>query len=91
LGLYDVAHNGLDWVLDWYDPDYYLHSPIDNPQGPDSGTAKVVRGGMIREDIRDSRTTKRREEHPQKMYNSSGVMDYGIRCVVNTPQPLPKP
>jgi formylglycine-generating enzyme required for sulfatase activity len=97
LGLYDVAHNGLDWVLDWYDPDYYQHSPIDNPQGPDSGTEKVIRGGMLGEGHRHSTTTKRRKEHPQKVYNYLGVMeqgpvmDTGIRCVVNTPKPLPKP
>jgi formylglycine-generating enzyme required for sulfatase activity len=94
LGLYDVAHNGLDWVLDWYDPDYYQHSPIDNPKGPDSGTEKVIRGGMLGEGHRHSTTTNRRKEHPQKLFGvmeQGPVMDTGLRCVVNTPKPLPKP
>jgi formylglycine-generating enzyme required for sulfatase activity len=92
LGLYDLGHNGFDWVLDWYDPNYYRHLPIDNPQGPDSGTEKVVRGG-----ISMSMTIVRWESDPQLKYLSSGVMkqgpvtNYGLRCVVNTPQPLPKP
>ena len=98
LGLYDVAHNGLDWVLDWYDPDYYLHSPTDNPKGPDGGTEKVARGGTVGESNRRySTTTRRWKRNPQLMTSWGGVMkqgpvmDSGIRCVINTPNPLPKP
>ena len=44
LGLYDMMGNGHDWVNDWYAEDYYQHSPEKDPQGPSSGTEKVVRG-----------------------------------------------
>ena len=44
LGLYDMMGNGHDWVNDWYAEDYYQHSPEKDPQGPTSGTEKVVRG-----------------------------------------------
>lgn len=44
LGLYDMGFDGGDWVNDWFDPDYYEHSPEKNPQGPATGTEKVIRG-----------------------------------------------
>ncbi|MBN2549004.1 MAG: SUMF1/EgtB/PvdO family nonheme iron enzyme [Anaerolineales bacterium] len=44
-GLYDMAGNVWEWVWDWYDDNYYSSSPDSNPQGPDSGSYRVLRGG----------------------------------------------
>ena len=43
LGLYDMITDNYEWMLDWYDPEYYSKSSEKNPQGPKTGTLKVVR------------------------------------------------
>ena len=45
LGFYDMSGNVEEWCNDWWDYNYYSYSPVNNPQGPSSGTKKVVRGG----------------------------------------------
>ena len=44
-GALDMAGNVWEWVSDWWSEDYYARSPTENPQGPDSGTIRVARGG----------------------------------------------
>jgi formylglycine-generating enzyme required for sulfatase activity/serine/threonine protein kinase len=45
VGAYDMSGNAWEWVNDWYGRYYYVDSPRINPQGPDSGEERVLRGG----------------------------------------------
>ena len=42
-GLYNMHGNAAEWVWDWYDA--YNTQASTNPTGPESGNAKIVRGG----------------------------------------------
>ncbi|WP_353173353.1 formylglycine-generating enzyme family protein [Acinetobacter rudis] len=46
MGFYDLVNNNYEWMLDWYDPKYYSHSPVDNPKGPAKGTLRTVRSAV---------------------------------------------
>lgn len=55
FGLFDMEGNAWEWCSDFYRPDYYASSPINNPQGPkdsydpeEPGLVKrVQRGGSF--------------------------------------------
>jgi formylglycine-generating enzyme required for sulfatase activity len=46
-GALDMSGNVFEWVNDWYSSSYYSGSPAENPQGPDTGSSKVLRGGSF--------------------------------------------
>ncbi|MBI5639289.1 MAG: SUMF1/EgtB/PvdO family nonheme iron enzyme, partial [Nitrospirae bacterium] len=72
LGVYDLEGNVWEWIFDWYKGNYYKSSPKDNPQGPDTGERRVVRGGTWLNKYSFSRTTHRFKETQGKRYVNGG-------------------
>lgn len=79
LGMYDMTGNVAEWVLDWHDKNYYEKSPGINPQGPETGTTKIYRGGSV---VGTQRYNVLYRRSPGlKPDDKQG----GVRCVVNQP------
>jgi formylglycine-generating enzyme required for sulfatase activity len=47
FGLYSVTGNTWEWCADWFDTEYHRTAGLDNPAGPPTGTAKVMKGGSF--------------------------------------------
>lgn len=74
-GLYHTAGNASEWCADWYAPDYYGKSPGKDPNGPDTGRTKVIRGGSWASVAANLRVAYRSFSTPDGL--NSGV---GFRC-----------
>lgn len=93
LGIYDMAGNGWEWVKDWYDPDYYKSSPVQNSQGPEKPIFKDSRGNYTKV-IRSQDFSGPRRGATIVRFNSDPLnqgylpSDKTVRCVVNSPVPI---
>ena len=45
FNIFGMAGSMWEWTADWYDETYYEDSPQFNPQGPETGLTRVIRGG----------------------------------------------
>jgi formylglycine-generating enzyme required for sulfatase activity len=72
LGLYDMTGNVWEWCQDWYDENYYLRSPRNDPQGPASGSYRVLRGGSWLTLARNARSAYRYGLDPGDRYDFAG-------------------
>lgn len=82
--LQDMAGNVRNWTADWFDPDYYDEDTDVDPQGPDSGDTRAVRGGSFAWGASFMRTSARYtlDEPPSggPAPESPFEYDLGFRC-----------
>ena len=75
LGIYDMSGNVWEWCSDWYGS--YSAGAQTNPQGPSSGSRRVLRGGSWGYGAWDCRVSNRYSIDPGFSYSY-----YGLRLVL---------
>lgn len=90
-GVMDMVGNVWEWCADWYGRGYYKQCPDKNPQGPDAGVYKVLRGGSAATGEKTARTTYRAGFDPDAITDDKGVrlvMDVSdLKKQINAPDP----
>jgi formylglycine-generating enzyme len=72
FGLYDMSGNVAEWCADWFSPSFYAESTYENPQGPPSGTSRVLRGGSVYNDATRVRISYRGMHLPDRVHSAIG-------------------
>lgn len=79
FGLWQAVGNVWEWCSDWYSPGYYASSPESNPQGPDAGSGRVLRGGSFL--CHDSYCNRYRNSARSSNTPDSSMSNSGFRTV----------
>ena len=77
FGVYDLAGNAGEWVNDWYS-ESFSSAETRNPKGPETGTAKVMRGGGWYDTAARITATKRMSASPTHRDDATG-----FRCAAD--------
>jgi iron(II)-dependent oxidoreductase len=77
-GCFDMIGNAWEWCYDWFDEKFYTMSPANNPNGPENGKKKVIRGGGWDTISFNARNAFRFFADP-----ASKSPNIGFRCVVD--------
>lgn len=78
-GLYGIVGNTWEWCADWFHPSWHVAATRVNPTGPDSGTARLMKGGSYlchRSYCNRYRVAARTSNTPD-----SATTNIGFRCV----------
>ncbi|MCB0174054.1 MAG: SUMF1/EgtB/PvdO family nonheme iron enzyme [Anaerolineae bacterium] len=76
FGVYQLAGNAGEWVLDIYDEAFYSNSPVENPFSSGSGNRRIYRGGTFGSADPGFYTTSRRFVEDR----SASKVWIGFRC-----------
>ncbi len=82
-GAADMMGNVSEWVADWYSPLWYEQKEQDNPQGPASGTKKVIRGSSFETSGSELHIAARSAMDPESFSNL-----VGFRCALSPRESL---
>jgi formylglycine-generating enzyme required for sulfatase activity len=77
-GTFDQAGNAAEWTLDWFSESFDRRNDSRNPQGPEAGDGKVIRGGGWHEPGTRLSVTRRMHGPPDLRLD-----DLGFRCARN--------
>ena len=81
FGLFNVVGNVWEWCADWFSSAYPSEKVRDNPQGPDSGIARSMRGGSYL--CHDSYCNRYRVSARSSNTPDSSTGNLGFRCVMD--------
>ena len=77
-GLYDMHGNIKEWCLDWWY--HYPTNAVTDPQGPSSGTWRVLRGGCWRNHAQRCRSAQRFYNYPSNNSDSDNWDGFRVCC-----------